>query len=142
MKELGVSSRALCKDIGINEPNFSAYLNGRRRLPYKDLEIILGYLGLVLSGGRIRDSIRFAMWEKGIGTNQLAEKCGLVTTSLSSFLTGQRGMGYEKIEKIADFLGLRLEPKKDFVFHSIFLDEKEAERQARLEEKRAQNETS
>lgn len=48
MKELGIKSRAVCTDINIKEQNFSAYLNGRRTLPYEDLEKVCMYLGLTL----------------------------------------------------------------------------------------------
>lgn len=48
MKELGVKSRAVCSDLQIKEQNFSAYINGRRNLPYDDLEKVCFYLGMVL----------------------------------------------------------------------------------------------
>ena len=48
MKELGIKSRAVCSDIDIKEQNYSAYLNGRRTLPYDDLEKGCMYLGLTL----------------------------------------------------------------------------------------------
>lgn len=48
MKELGIKSRAVCSDIDIKEQNYSAYLNGRRTLPYDDLEKVCMYLGLTL----------------------------------------------------------------------------------------------
>lgn len=48
MKELGVKSRAVCVDLNFKEQNFSAFLNGRRTLPYDDLEKLCMYLGLTL----------------------------------------------------------------------------------------------
>lgn len=48
MKELGVRSRALCKDLGFAEPNFSTFLNGKKSIPLKRLEEVCMYLGLTL----------------------------------------------------------------------------------------------
>lgn len=48
MKELGVKNRAVCVDLNLKEQNFSAFLNGRRTLPYDDLEKLCMYLGLTL----------------------------------------------------------------------------------------------
>lgn len=137
MRELGVSSRAICFDLRMKEGNFSAYLHGRRRLPYKDLELVMSYLGLTLSGGRLRDSIYYAIKEKGQKKKDVAAACGLVDTSLSSYLTGNRGLGYEQLERLSQYLGLSLQPRKGFVFRSAFLDAKEAARKEREEAKRA-----
>lgn len=48
LKQLGVRNRAVCIDLGFKEPNFSAFLKGRRTLPYDDLERVCEYLGLTL----------------------------------------------------------------------------------------------
>ena len=48
MKELGVKNRAVSVDLNFKEQNFSAFLNGRRTLPYDDLEKLCMYLGLTL----------------------------------------------------------------------------------------------
>ena len=48
LKELGVKNRAVCVDLGFKEQNFSAFINGRRTLPYDDLEKLCMYLGLTL----------------------------------------------------------------------------------------------
>lgn len=48
MKELGVRSRDLCQKLEINEHNFSPFINGKRPIPYVDLERICVYLGLTL----------------------------------------------------------------------------------------------
>lgn len=48
MKELGVKNRAVCYDLNIREQNFSAFMNGRRAIPYDDLEKLCMYLGLTL----------------------------------------------------------------------------------------------
>lgn len=56
MKELGVKSRAVCSDLKLKEQNFSAFINGRRGLPYEDLEKLCMYLGLTLESKEQEDA--------------------------------------------------------------------------------------
>ena len=49
MREIGVKNRAVCADLGFKDQNFSAYINGRRTIPYDDLEKVCMYLGLTLA---------------------------------------------------------------------------------------------
>lgn len=46
MKEVGVSRRAMCSDLGLVESNISAYMNGKRPLPLSTIDKICQYLGL------------------------------------------------------------------------------------------------
>lgn len=48
MKELGIRSRDLCQKLEINEHNFSPFINGKRPIPYFEVERICNYLGLTL----------------------------------------------------------------------------------------------
>lgn len=48
MKELGIRSRDLCQKLEINEHNFSPFINGKRPIPYIEVERICNYLGLTL----------------------------------------------------------------------------------------------
>lgn len=48
MKRHNVRSRLVCQNLGLTESNFSAYLKGKRPLPYEDLERVCVYLGLTL----------------------------------------------------------------------------------------------
>lgn len=48
MKELGVTSMAVCEDLGFKSSNFSSYLKGQRAIPFVDLERLCSYLGLTL----------------------------------------------------------------------------------------------
>lgn len=57
MKELGVKSRAVCSDLKFNEQNFSAFINGRRGLPYEDLEKLCMYLGLTLESKEQKEDV-------------------------------------------------------------------------------------
>lgn len=57
MKELGVKSRAVCSDLKFKEQNFSAFINGRRGLPYEDLEKLCMYLGLTLESKEQKEDV-------------------------------------------------------------------------------------
>lgn len=48
MKELGVRSRDLCQKLELNEHNLSPFINGKRPIPYIEVERICNYLGLTL----------------------------------------------------------------------------------------------
>jgi transcriptional regulator with XRE-family HTH domain len=48
MKELKMSQNELCTQLGIAQPNLSAFLNNKRTIPLEDIEKICSYLRLVL----------------------------------------------------------------------------------------------
>lgn len=79
-----------------------------------------------------REKIKLAIGEKNLRTNTIALSCGIPPTSLSSYLSGNRGIKYEQLEKIVEHLGLTLSPKKDFHFHSEFLEKQEEEHEAKI----------
>lgn len=56
MKELKVSNKQMCADLGLTEANTSAYLHGNRAMPYGSLEAICFYLGLAPKGREREDS--------------------------------------------------------------------------------------
>ncbi len=49
IKELGIKQKDLCEKMGsLNVQNLSAYLRGKRTIPYDDLEKLCMILGLTL----------------------------------------------------------------------------------------------
>lgn len=48
IKRLGITSIAVCADLGFKASNFSSYLKGQRAIPFVDLERLCSYLGLTL----------------------------------------------------------------------------------------------
>lgn len=84
-----------------------------------------------------REKIKIKIGEKNLRVCKVATECGIVSTSLSSFLNGQRGLKYEQLEKLMSYLHLTLVPKKNFRFHSEFMDKQEEEREAKIAAKRA-----
>lgn len=133
MRELGVSSRALCFDLGFKTSNFSSYLHGRRCLPYEDMDLVMAYLGLTLSGRRLRDGLVEAVMSSGKKRKVIAAECDILPTSLSAYVTGRRPLSYSQTERLAEYFGLSLEPIRGFSFRSMYLEDKAAKKTARAE---------
>nr|DAJ84871.1 MAG TPA: helix-turn-helix domain protein [Caudoviricetes sp.]DAQ28637.1 MAG TPA: helix-turn-helix domain protein [Caudoviricetes sp.] len=56
----------------------------------------------------IRETIKKAMKIRKIKAITLAEHIGVARSTMSLFLNGKLNLGQEKIEKIFDFLGIKL----------------------------------
>lgn len=83
-----------------------------------------------------REKIKMAMGEKNLRVCRVAAECGIVSTSLSSFLNGSRGLKYEQLERLIAYLNLTLTQKKAFRFHSDFMKKQEEEREAKIAARR------
>ncbi|UWF79475.1 MAG: protein of unknown function DUF1870 [Bacteriophage sp.] len=56
----------------------------------------------------IRETIKKAMKIRKVKAITLAEHIGVARSTMSLFLNGKLNLGQEKIEKIFDFLGIKL----------------------------------
>lgn len=83
-----------------------------------------------------REKIKMAIGQKNLRIKTVSFECKIIPTSLSSYLNGQRGLRYEQIETLVEYLGLSLVPKREFHFHSDFLDRQEEEREAKIAARR------
>lgn len=83
-----------------------------------------------------REKIKMVIGEKNLRVSKVSKDCEIVSTSLSSFLSGQRGLKYEQLERLVPYLGLTLVPKKGFHFHSDFMEKQEEEREAKIAARR------
>lgn len=83
-----------------------------------------------------REKIKMAMGAQNLRVCKVAAECGIVSTSLSSFLNGSRGLKYDQLEKLVAHLGLTLAPKKGFHFHSDFMEKQEKEREEKIAARR------
>lgn len=63
--------------------------------------------------GQLTDAIRKAVNASGETPYAIAKGAGVNRSQLSRLLSGERGLNSETIEKLADYLGLRItiEPK-------------------------------
>ncbi len=83
-----------------------------------------------------REKIKMAMGAQNLRVCKVSTECGIVNTSLSSFLNGSRGLKYAQLEKLVAYLNLTLVPKKGFRFHSDFMEKQEEEREAKIAARR------
>lgn len=67
----------------------------------------------------IRQKIRLRVNETEQPLNKVAASAGVNMHSLSSYLTGKRGLNIEHVEKLLEVLDLALVPKEGFAFQSI-----------------------
>lgn len=84
----------------------------------------------------LREKIKMAIGEQNIPIKRISTACDIHLTCLYAFLSGQRNISYDQLERVMSYLGLTLVPKKGFHFHSDFLEEKERKRQERIAAKR------
>lgn len=102
---------------------------------------VSGMLGSIMSNKKknsdmLREKIKMAIGEQNIPIKRISTACDIHLTCLYAFLSGQRNISYDQLERVMSYLGLTLVPKKGFHFHSDFLEEKERKRQERIAAKR------
>lgn len=143
IKELGISKKVICEDLGLIQQNFSTFLTGKRGCPIDDVEKLMMYLGLTVRPKDyrpaksdstkvevanvdpearytlMRQKIRLRINELGQPLNKIAASAEVNMHSLSSYLTGKRGLNIEHVEKLLEILDLTLIPKEGFAFQRI-----------------------
>lgn len=58
------------------------------------------------------DELRSAIDESGLTRYAIGQATGLDKASLSKFMSGERGLGLESIDKLAELLGLHIVRKR------------------------------
>jgi len=141
IKQLGVTKKSVCEDLGLTLQNFSSFLTGKRCFPIDDLEMVLMYLGLTVKPkdyrpgpvteelppvpaeairssqhALIRQKVKLRIGELGLQTSRVAASAGVNANCLSSFLGGKRGLNIRHIEALFSALDLALVDKEGFTF--------------------------
>ena len=141
IKYLGITKKSLCEDLDLTMQNFSSFLTGKRCFPMDDLERVMMYLGLTVkpkdyrpddeseelapldsvtvANGHyslIRQKMRMRIGELNLQLGRVATRTGVNPNSLSSFLSGKRGLNIKHIEALMDVLTLTLVEKPGFTF--------------------------
>ena len=141
IKQLGVTKKSVCEDLGLTLQNFSSFLTGKRCFPIDDLEKVLMYLGLTVKPkdyrpnpvteelppvptstivssrhALIRQKVRLRIGELNLPMNRVAAAADINANSLSSFLGGKRGLNIRHIEKLFAVLELALVDTEGFTF--------------------------
>ncbi len=141
IKQLGITKKSVCEDLGLTLQNFSSFLTGKRCFPIDDLEMVLMYLGLTVKPkdykpgvvtveqpavsteairshqhALIRQKIKLRIGELNLPMNKVATSADINANSLSSFLGGKRGLNIRHIEALFTVLDLALVDKEGFTF--------------------------
>lgn len=141
IKQLGVTKKTVCEELGLTLQNFSSFLTGKRCFPIDDLEMVLMYLGLTVKPkdykpnpvtveqppvdvaairssqhALIRQKIKLRIGELNLPMNRVATAADINANSLSSFLGGKRGLNIRHIEALFSVLDLALVDKEGFTF--------------------------
>jgi len=144
IKQLGITKKSVCEDLGLTLQNFSSFLTGKRCFPIDDLEMVLMYLGLTVKSkdykpnpvvteqppvtteairnsqhALIRQKVKLRIGELNLPYNSVAASAELNANSLSSFLNGKRGLNIRHIEKLFAVLDLALVDKEGFTFGGV-----------------------
>jgi hypothetical protein len=62
---------------------------------------------------RLSDELRQAIERSGVSRYSIWQQTGIDQGSLSKFMDGERGLGIESIDKLADLLGLHIVAKPE-----------------------------
>lgn len=116
IQDLGTTQRAVCKSVAVSEQSLSNFLNGSRTYSYALYAKTLNALGLTLGhqedsigtapATSIHEIIKDEIDTRNMTLKALSNKCGVNRSSLSSFLSGRRGINVAAIERIIQELGL------------------------------------
>lgn len=116
IRDLGLTQRAVCQAMGVTDQSLSNFLNGSRTYSYLAYVKLLSVLGLTL--GHEEDNIgsgpalsvhriiKAEIEKRGQSISEIAKRCNVRSSTLSSFLTGRRGIRVASLERIITELGL------------------------------------
>lgn len=121
IKNLGVTQKKMCEDLGISTANTCSFLKGRRGVKYPMLIGMLNYLGLTFgkegeetSDVKISDIPAFFKERvKETGKHVCDLDLPIHYCTLVSFMTGARMVKSSVIEKLMPAFGITLLPYKE-----------------------------
>lgn len=115
--DLNMTQRAVSKTTGIEYSALNLFLNGRKGLWYNRIQSILDVVGLTATGSIKTDtplSIQKSCWmeirESKKSVRRIAEDLDIGYCTLSNFLHGRIGMSVEKVERLMEYLNIKLLP--------------------------------
>lgn len=116
IRDLGLTQRAVSLAIGVTDQSLSNFLNGSRTYSYLAYVRLLRVLGLTLGYEEdnigtspslsLRHIIKAEIEKRGLPLSEIAKCCDIRNSTLSSFLTGRRGIRVTSLERIITELGL------------------------------------
>lgn len=120
IKSLGVTQKKMCEDLGISSANTCSFTKGRRGVKYNVLISLLKYLGLTFGKeGDCTSSVElenipsfFKECVKSTGKSISELDLPIHSSTLSSFVNGDRMVKSGVLDKIMPILGITLLPYK------------------------------
>ena len=115
IRDLGLTQRAVSQAMGVTDQSLSNFLNGSRTYSYLAYVKLLKVLGLTLGHEdeiasqwslSVRRTIKAEIEKRGQPLSEIAKRCDVRGSTLSSFLTGRRGIRVASLERIITELGL------------------------------------
>lgn len=121
IKDLGITQRKMCNDLGISCANTCSFLKGNRGVKYNTLIEIIKYLGLTFgvegeetSSVKIEDAPSFFKQRiKNTGKHINEMDLPIHYCTLVSFITGDRMVTSSIIAKLMPMFGITLLPYKE-----------------------------
>ncbi len=114
--DLGLTQKAVSRAMGVTDQSLSNFLNGSRTYSYLVYVKLLKVLGLTLgheednvgSGPAlsVRRIIKAEIEKRGQPLSEIAKRCDVRGSTLSSFLTGRRGIRVASLERVITELRL------------------------------------
>lgn len=118
LKDLGITQRKLSRELGECEQNVSQFLTGVRGCNYVTFISMLVTLGMSVDDSKllvgryppsdIRYAVSDALRHQSITRKDIADKAGINSCSLSSFLSGKRYINVDSLDKLLQSLDLTL----------------------------------
>lgn len=115
IRDLGLTQRAVSQAMGVTDQSLSNFLNGSRTYSYLAYVKLLKVLGLTLGHEEdnvgtwplsVRRIIKVEIEKREQPLSEIAKRCDVRGSTLSSFLTGNRGIRVASLERIITELGL------------------------------------
>lgn len=119
MRRSHITQREISKALGIDYSTLNTFLSGKKSMWFWRVQSIFDYLGLSAEGdfsGNVQ-SLREAIWlemrYKKLHITDLATALGISYGALNTFLNGNGGISTKRVERIIEYLGLRIIPNGD-----------------------------
>ncbi len=127
--ERGLGVYVLARKIGLTAETTRRIMRLRRGVMLSSAETIFGFLGLVVisepwarrpepkpladdPSQPLKDGVRAALVASGLSLYELDKRSGISSATICQFLNGKRNVNYLTLTKLANGVGLNLEPAR------------------------------
>lgn len=118
----GITQTVICTDLGMQMPNFNAFIRGKRTISFKDLVNILNYLHLtvapvgaefaVVPPESMNETFRKSIKCSGMKISEIESASGICSSSIYRIIKGKLKPSSRNLGKLMAVLGLDIVPYK------------------------------